>query len=246
MKSIKEDKRIKLIVEWIKKYLKQSNKKGIVFGVSGGIDSALIAAMASKYFSNNHVALTMNIENSKQDIEDAKLVIKHFNLNHKDIKLEKTFNELVKACDSPNSCKGNIKSRLRMISLYSIAQELDYLVVGTSNYDELMIGYFTKYGDSGSDILPLVNLVKKDIIELAKQMGVPDQIINKKPTAGLYEGQTDEAEIGVSYQELDEYFLNNKATKENKEKIEKLIKVSEHKRNLPASVLEKGKIMKGN
>ncbi len=246
MKSTKQDQRIKIITDWIKQYLKDSHKKGIVFGVSGGIDSALIAAIASKYFAKNHMALTMNIENSKQDIDDAKLVIKHFNLNHRDIKLEKTFNELTKACNSPDSCKGNVKSRLRMISLYSVAQELDYLVIGTANYDELMIGYFTKYGDSGSDILPLVNLVKQDVIKLAQEMGVPEQIIHKKPTAGLYEGQTDEAEIGISYHDLDEYFLNKKASEENKEKIERLIKISEHKRSLPASVLPKGKIMKGN
>lgn len=246
MKLTKEDKRIKIIVDWINSYLEKSNKKGIVFGVSGGIDSALISAIASKYFSNNHLALTMNINNSKQDIEDAKIVIKHFNLKHRDIKLERTFKQMIKATSSPISCQGNIKSRLRMISLYSVAQELDYLVIGTSNHVEFMIGYFTKYGDSGSDILPLVNLLKKDVITLSKELGVPEQIIAKKPTAGLYQGQTDESEIGMSYNDLDAYFETGKASKKIKEKIEKMIKISEHKRNLPSSPMNKNKIMKGN
>ncbi len=119
------------------------------------------------------------------------------------------------------------------------------MVIGTSNHVELMIGYFTKYGDSGSDILPLANLLKRDVFSLAQELGVPERILNKKPTAGLYEGQTDEQDIGLSYQELDDYFELNKATPVTKKKIDEMVKISEHKRNLPASPLDKNKIMKG-
>ncbi len=245
MKLIKEDKRIKKIVDWINQYLFLSNKKGIVFGVSGGIDSALIAAIASKYFPDNHMALTMNINNSKEDVSDAIDVINHFNLKHQDIKLEKTFKQIIKATHAPKACQGNIKSRLRMISLYSIGQELDYLVVGTANHVELMIGYFTKYGDSGSDILPLANLLKKDVIKLAEELGVPKKIISKKPTAGLYDGQTDEDEIGISYEDLDAFFETGKTSKEVTTKINQMVKTSEHKRQVPPSPLDKNKIMKG-
>ena len=122
-----------------------------------------------------------------------------------------------------------------MTTLYYFANKLNYLVVGTGNKSELMIGYFTKYGDGGADILPLGNLLKSQVRELAEYLGIPKKIINKPPSAGLWEGQTDEKEIGISYEQLDKYLktekLNNKIIEK---KIQDKIIKSAHKRIIPA------------
>jgi NAD+ synthase len=121
-----------------------------------------------------------------------------------------------------------------MTTLYYFANKLNYLVVGTGNKSEIMIGYFTKYGDGGADILPLGNLLKNQIKELAEYLGIPKKIINKPPSAGLWEGQTDEEEIGISYNQLDKYLrtgkLNNKIVEK---KIQDKITKSTHKRTTP-------------
>ncbi len=122
-----------------------------------------------------------------------------------------------------------------MVTLYYFANKLNYLVIGTGNKIEIMVGYFTKYGDGGVDILPLGNLSKSQVIELAEYLKIPQKIIQKPPSAGLWEGQTDEGEMGISYSQLDKYIktgrLNNQGIEE---KIKKKIILSEHKRNTPA------------
>lgn len=241
---MRANEKIEFIVNWINDYVNKSGAKGIIFGVSGGIDSAVISAIASKYYSDRHLALSMDIENSLDDIKDSRLVLSHFNLNYKIINLYETYRVLIKELKTDSKTFGNIKSRLRMITLYSFAQENNYLVIGTSNFNEIMTGYFTKYGDSGSDIIPLANLLKGDIVEIAKELGVPEKIINKKPTAGLYENQSDEDELGVSYAEMDSFFKNEECPIDKKEIIENLIKKSEHKRNISQSPLEIGKVLK--
>ena len=236
--------KIEFIVNWMKKYLEESNAKGIVFGVSGGIDSAVISAIAKKYFPDNHLALSMDIENSVNDIRDSRLVISHFDLKHKIVNLYETYRVLTKELKTDPKTFGNIKSRLRMITLYSFAQEHNYLVIGTSNYNEIMTGYFTKYGDSGSDIIPLANLLKSDIVEMAKELNVPEKIISKKPTAGLFENQSDEDELGITYNEMDKYFKGEDCYHETNSIMNNLIKKSEHKRKLSQSPLDLGKVLK--
>jgi len=130
----------------------------------------------------------------------------------------------------PKLAVANIKSRLRMITLYYYAGVENYLVSGTGNRSELTIGYFTKYGDGGVDFLPLTSFVKSEVIELAYKLGIPEIIITKPPTAGLWENQTDEKEMGMSYAELDEYILTGKGSEEIKSKIERMHLRSEHKR----------------
>ena len=137
--------------------------------------------------------------------------------------------------ESYKLAEANLKPRLRMITLYYFANKLNYLVAGTSNRSELKIGYFTKYGDGGADILPLGNLLKNQVKELAKYLDIPEKIINKPPSAGLWVGQTDEKEIGMSYNLLDKYLktgkLNNKIIEK---KIQDKIIKSSHKRTTPA------------
>ena len=237
------EKKIETIVNFIKKYLEESKAKGIVFGVSGGIDSALVGAIASKYFKDNHLALTMNINNSQKDVSDARLVISHFNLNHTDVDLENVYKEFCKVVPNVEMGLGNLKARIRMSALYSYAVKHNYLVVGTSNADEFITGYFTKYGDSGSDIMPLVNLTKNSVYECAKLLNVPNEIIIKKPTAGLFENQTDENDLKVSYSTIDNYLEGKVIDQKDKERIEYLKSISEHKRNFPPSPLPKDKLL---
>lgn len=240
----KYQEKIDRIVKFIESYLKQSKAKGFVFGVSGGIDSALIAAIASKYFKGQHLALTMNINNSKKDVSDGKLVVNHFNLNHVDVALTKVFKQFSKVVPKKNKALlGNLKARIRMNTLYAYAQANNYLVVGTSNADEFITGYFTKYGDSGSDIMPLVNLTKSSVYECAKLLNVPQQIIDKKPTAGLFENQTDEEDLKLTYKTIDNYLEGKKIKKEDQERILELKRISRHKRELPASPLPKDKLL---
>ncbi|MDD5027177.1 MAG: NAD(+) synthase, partial [Candidatus Omnitrophica bacterium] len=138
-----------------------------------------------------------------------------------------------------NLALANLRPRLRMAALYYFANKFNYLVCGTGNKSELMAGYFTKYGDGGVDILPIAGLLKKDVRRLAKELGIPVQIITKAPTAGLWPGQTDEKEMGITYNELDDilYRLEHKqkqrAAKGKVAKVERMIAKSGHKRNMP-------------
>ena len=127
----------------------------------------------------------------------------------------------------------NIKPRLRMITLYYYAQQKNYLVLGTTNRTELTIGYFTKHGDGGSDLLPLGGLVKWQVRELARYLEVPEVVIDKPPSAGLWEGQTDEGEIGLSYEELDRFILTGQGSDQVKNRVENLYRSSLHKRQFP-------------
>jgi NAD+ synthase len=120
-----------------------------------------------------------------------------------------------------------------MITLYYTAQKLNYLVAGSSNRCEVTIGYFTKYGDGGVDIMPLGNLTKGEVRELAAYLDVPRAIIDKPPSAGLWAGQTDEEEMGISYEILDGYIQTGDAPEDTKNRIESLKAASEHKRSLP-------------
>lgn len=245
-KVIDYSKKIDSIVSWLNEYLDTTGSQGIIFGVSGGIDSALLCAIANRYFPHKSLALTMHIENSQEDIDDAKLVLDTFNnVQNIDVDLEKVYNTFLKVLPMglTEQSKGNLKARLRMVSLYSHAQDKKFLVCGTSNAAEFVTGYFTKYGDSGCDILPLVNFPKSYIKECAKILGVPEKIINKKPTAGLKPNQTDEEDLGVEYNIIDDFLLGNFIDNKDLVQIIKLQIDTDHKRKLPASPLQKGKII---
>jgi NAD+ synthase len=135
----------------------------------------------------------------------------------------------VQECD-PRLAVANIKSRLRMITLYYNAGIKNYIVAGTGNRSELTIGYFTKYGDGGVDFMPLTSFVKKEVIELAYKLGIPEIVITKPPTAGLWENQTDEQEMGMSYEELDNYILTGNGSEGIKSKVDGMYQRSAHKR----------------
>ena len=221
------------LVEWLRESVKEANCKGIVYGLSGGVDSAVIAALSKLAFGDESLAIMMPINSSFEDEIDAKLVIDKFNLNAIKVDLSRTYSEFVEVVEKGDNqmAYANVKPRLRMTTLYYYAQLKGYLVVGTSNKSEFTVGYFTKYGDSGSDLMPLVDFTKKEIFELARYLEIPDKIIQKPPSAGLFEDQTDEDEMGFTYNDLEKYINNEKIDERIEEKINRMVKISEHKRN---------------
>jgi len=134
---------------------------------------------------------------------------------------------------NPKLSDGNLRARLRMATLYTLANEMNYLVVGTDNKAELYTGYFTKYGDGGVDILPLASLLKKEVYQWGEYLEVPEEIMHKDPSAGLWEGQSDETEMGITYEKIDRYLQGKKIPDKDEELIKKLHNSTEHKRKTP-------------
>lgn len=225
------------IIQWMSERVEEAGAKGGVFGVSGGIDSALVLALAKRAWGDNCMGLVLPCHSLPEDVEDALMLLDLFNCAHKTIDLTGPYDamvEVLKGLGEPSGLAlANLKPRLRMITLYYQAALSNYLVVGTGNYDEYYIGYFTKYGDGGSDMAPLARLTKGEVREMARFLGVPQRIVDRVPSAGLWRGQTDEAEIGLTYRELDDYLLGKEVSLEVKALIEKKHKLTEHKRRTP-------------
>lgn len=228
------------LVAWIREQVAVAKRQGVVFGLSGGLDSSVVAMLCKRAFPNNALGVIMPCYSSETDIEHARQVAQKFQITIRTIALDKVFDSLKRAFSDGDYDPGtkklaeaNLKPRLRMITLYYLANQLGYLVVGTGNRSELSVGYFTKYGDGAVDILPLGNLVKSQVRELAIHLGIPKEIIQKPPSAGLWEGQTDEGEMGITYEELDRYLITGKARREIKEKVDAMMAGSAHKRATP-------------
>ncbi|MCQ2087205.1 MAG: NAD(+) synthase [Bacilli bacterium] len=225
------------IVSFLKGYI--SDKpfiKGYVLGVSGGVDSSLAAVLVKKAVGKeNMMGILMPIDSNIKDLEDGIELCKSMDVPYKVVDATETFKLFKSTIETASgeldrSTLGNLKARMRMSVLYAYAQKHGYLVVGTDNADEKYTGYFTKYGDGAADILPIAHLLKGEVVKACKILGVPTKLAERVPTAGLFEGQTDETEMGVTYAELDAYLLGKEVSEDAKAKIERLHKVSEHKR----------------
>jgi len=200
------------IQKWIKQKVDGTNATGVVVGMSGGIDSSVVAVLCNEVVDT--VGLIMPCNSDKQDEKDALSIIKQFGIKNCAVRLESTFTVLNASFHSfdedisPHTAlaQANLKSRLRMCTLYYYANAYDRLVIGTTNRTEMLLGYYTKGGDSQVDMEPIGALFKSDVRKLARELGIPDKIINKPPSAGLWEGQTDEGELGITYEELDRIF----------------------------------------
>ncbi len=227
------------LVAWLQHSVRDAKADGLVIGLSGGIDSSVAAALSMLAFPKQSFGLIMPCYSHVKDSEDALLLAQAIGLPYKTVILDHVYDEIVKAInphcryeESPMSY-ANVKPRLRMTALYFEASLRNYLVLGTGNKSEFVTGYFTKYGDGGVDLEPLGELLKTDVKELARLLGLPDRLITKNPSAGLWENQTDEQEMGFSYADLDTYIKTGEGSKELVDKVMALNSKSQHKKNLP-------------
>jgi NAD+ synthase len=245
------------IAGWLRFQMEQVGASRLVLGLSGGIDSAVVCALSTMAAGPSRViAAIMPVHSRPEDTRDAEMVASAFEVDPHVIDLVPAHDALIAAMPGENTAgledanvnparqstrrqlaRANVKPRLRMTTLYYLANRYNGLVVGTGNKTELAIGYFTKYGDGGVDVLPLGDLDKTAVRSLARALRVPEPVINKAPSAGLWEGQTDEAEIGVSYDELDRTLASfaggengESAAPDTMDRISNLITASEHKR----------------
>lgn len=232
-------KNVKLVVDelviWLRDKVHNAGAKGVVFGLSGGVDSAVMAGIAKLAFPSSSLGIIMPCHSHGLDEEHAMLVARALELATEKVDLTSTFDTLMNGYKfSDNKLAiSNVKPRLRMTTLYYYAQNLNYLVAGTSNKSEFTVGYFTKYGDSGVDLLPLADFVKAEIWELAEFLNIPKIVINKAPSAGLWNNQTDEDEMGFSYKVLDDFIQTEEADENLKIKIQTMNEKSSHKREYP-------------
>lgn len=246
------------IVQWIRERVAEAGAAGTVVALSGGIDAAVTVALCQRAFPNDTLGVIMPCYSDPEDEADARLHAEQAGIPTVTIDLSPVYDALLASIEQgwhdglppqfseapvpptraaldgrERLALANVKPRLRMTALYYVANRYNYLVVGTENRSELVIGYFTKHGDGGVDILPIANLVKTQVYELARYLGVPDKIIDRTPGAGLWPGQTDEGELGLTYDVLDEYILTGVAPLDVRDKIDRLHRTSEHKRQRP-------------
>ena len=245
------------IAGWLRFQMDQVSASRLVLGLSGGIDSAVACALSTMAAGPTRViAAIMPIHSRLGDVRDAELVASTFEVLPRVIDLVPAHDALIAAMPVDGAAGledanvdrahqsmrrqlalANVKPRLRMTSLYYLANRYNGLVVGTGNKTELAIGYFTKYGDGGVDVLPLGDLDKTAVRGLARVLGVPEPVINKAPSAGLWDGQTDEEEIGITYDDLDRV-LATVADEDHgqaidpttKDRVSAMVAASEHKR----------------
>lgn len=227
---------IKQKTEYIRETVKKAGAKGIVFGNSGGKDSAL-AGILCKRACGNTLGVMMPCgtkQNFGSDLADAESLAKQFGIGCVTVDLTAAKESVVTALKAAGgitaSAEANIAPRLRMTTLYAIAHSRGYLVCGTGNKSESYMGYFTKWGDGAYDFNPLSDLTVTGIYELLRHLGAPSCIIEKAPSAGLFEGQTDEAEMGVTYAEIDAYLAGQSVSEKAKKIIETAHAKSAHKR----------------
>lgn len=239
--------RINQAADWLRERVTEAKAKGLVVGISGGVDSAVVAGLCSRAFPDNCIGVVMPSHSDPEDKEDALWIAEGFELRTVEVNLGDAHTQImgqVKKDWESQGCKldgeklsqGNLKARLRMSTLYAVANALNYMVVGTDNAPESYTGYFTKYGDGGVDLLPISSLTKAEVRAWARMLGLPMRIATRVPTAGLWPGQTDESELGLTYDLIDRYLLGEKVSPEVQERIETLHSQSEHKRHLPPSL----------
>lgn len=228
------------LTQWIKVEIQKAGAMGAVVGLSGGIDSSVVAALCKRAFPDNVLGVIMPCYSNPQDAKDAKLVADTFSIPWEEYELNEPFDWFIRRftgkeydVHSRELTVVNIKPRLRMTTLYYLAAHYNYLVVGTGNKAEIVVGHYTKYGDGGVDILPLANLVKSQVRDLAEELGVPQKIIDKAPSAGLWFDHCDEQEMGVTYKDLDQYILTGEGSEPVKKTIQLLELKRDHKRHMP-------------
>ena len=227
-------------VAFIRDLLKSSGAKGVIYGNSGGKDSALVGILC-KAACDNTVGIMMpcaSKRNFGEDMSDGLAVAEQFNIETRTVDLtaeKELVMQMVSAVTTLNQMvTSNIAPRLRMLTLYTIGAAEGRLVAGTGNRSEAYMGYFTKWGDGAYDFNPIADLTVTEIYEFLTWLHAPENIIRKAPSAGLFEGQTDEAEMGLSYADIDAVVLGRAVDEAARAKIERMHRVTEHKRRMPS------------
>lgn len=242
---------VDIISGFIKDLVDESKSDGLVVGLSGGIDSSVVTYISAQVVNRDKIlGLIMPSETtSTEDVQDALSVAEVLGIKKKIISIDNVLEEFTTLSVRQSSkeqqqlAQANLKARIRMLILYYHANSMNRLVLGTGNKSELLVGYFTKYGDGGVDLLPLGDLYKTDVQKIAIHLSIPFNILNKPPTAGLWHGQTDEQELGITYELLDKilYLLEDEELQPDqvadqlyipeKEvlRIKSLMKFAEHK-----------------
>jgi len=238
------------IETFLRESISRAGANGLVFGLSGGIDSAVIAHICAKSFKEKSLALLMPDSriSPKSETEDALYIVDKLGLDYKLIDISLIHSQFANILEPEEKSLGNLRARIRATLLYYHANLKSYLVIGSSDKSEQLIGYFTKFGDGSADVLPIVSLYKTQIRGLAKALGVKESIIEKKSSPHLWKGHIAEDEIGASYEEidsvlycmadknmpLDDIYITTQISKDKIEKIYQLYKKSEHKRIMPS------------
>ena len=242
IKNIKQN-----LMSFLKEEVLKTGLKKITLGLSGGLDSAVVAVLCKEVFDDNLNCVLMPSQfSSKASIDDAIELCKKFDIKYEIVSIEPMLSAYLKNMQESSLRIGNFSARLRMSVLYDISARENSLVVGTSNKSELLLGYGTIFGDLACALNPIGNIYKSDLFEFAKYLGVNDSILTKAPSADFYEGQSDEADLGYSYSKIDS--LLKKMIDENRSKdellalgfedefietIKKRVKINEFKRRLP-------------
>ncbi len=228
------------ISTWLREKVQAAGARGLVVGLSGGVDSACTAALAKRAMGEEVLGVLMPCGSSPEDAHYARLVADTLGIRTVTVDLGPVYDAFLKVLPPAGElAAANIKPRLRMVVLYYLAAANHYLVAGTGNKSELMVGYFTKYGDGGVDLEPLGELYKWQVFELARSLGVPQPVIDRPPSAGLWAGQTDEGEMGITYKVLDatlamiEAGRTEGADPVTLDRVRQMIAGSEHKRSMP-------------
>ena len=227
-------------VAFIRGVLASASASGIVYGNSGGKDSALVGILC-KMACDNTVGVIMpcnSKRNYEMDKSDAEIIAAQYNIATRMIDLSGVRDAFLftigNKSELSDAALANIAPRLRMTTLYAIGASENRLVAGTSNRSERYMGYFTKWGDGACDFNPIADLTVTETYEFLRYLNAPEFIITKAPSAGLFDGQTDESEMGVTYRSIDEFLLTGTTNSEDMAIIERFHKISEHKRGMPA------------
>lgn len=248
--SIDVDEEIARRVAFLKEYVKKAGASGLLIAVSGGVDSAVTTGLCKRATDEltqetGKEYITLGVfqpYGRQEDIEHSYAVAEAFNLTHKvetniadavdeiALETEHAFKTLGIHRHISRGGKGNVKARTRMVIQYALAFDLNLLVVGTDHASEALTGFYTKWGDGAVDITPLSSLNKRQVRQLARRLGVPAVVVDKAPTAGLWEGQTDEGELGVSYEANSDYLEGKEIDPKAREILEKHYLRTEHKR----------------
>lgn len=242
----------KKIMSSLESQVLRSNAEGVIFGLSGGIDSAVVAYLCAKKLKEKSFALIMPDSkiSPKEETEDALHIAESLKINHKMIDINPIHSKYLEIMESNKLAEGNLRARIRANILYYYANVKNFLVLGSSDKSELLIGYFTKFGDGSADVLPIVSLYKTQVRGLAKSLEIKESIITKKSSPHLWPGHTAENEIGASYEEIDsvlyclvdknmtvdETIRSTNIRKETVERICQLHEKSNHKRILPVKI----------